>query len=287
MASFTSAVVQMRSTAQMAENIDTMRQLVGEAAQAGATYVQTPEMTGLVQASRKPFFVSIYSQQDDPLVAAASQLAKEQNIYLHIGSTPILLEEGRAANRAFVFGPDGSLLSTYDKIHMFDVDLDSGEKWRESAVYRPGEEAIILDILSASFGLAICYDVRFPQLHTTYGRAGVEILTGPSCFTRQTGQAHWHTLLRSRAIENGAYMIAAAQGGEHEDGRTTYGHSLIIDPWGKILAEVEGEEPGFALAEIDTEAVKAARGKVPNLSNGREFSVRTVAVSNEIEARSA
>lgn len=287
MTSFVSAVIQMRSTTQMAQNIETMRLMVGEAARAGATYVQTPEMTGLVQASRKPFFASIHRQQDDPLVAAASGLAKELNIHLHIGSTPILLDEGRAANRAFFFAPDGSLLTTYDKIHMFDVDLDSGEKWRESAVYRPGDEAITLDVLDARFGLTICYDVRFPQLHTTYGRSGVEILTGPSCFTRQTGEAHWHILLRSRAIENGAYMIAAAQGGEHEDGRTTYGHSLIIDPWGKVIAEVDGEEPGFAIAEIDTKNVSAARGKVPNLQNGRDFSLRELGNQSATEARSA
>lgn len=271
MTTITAAVIQMRSGIDPAANITSMTDLVRQAAEMGATYVQTPEMTGLVQQSRGAFFEAVCEQEKDPLVAAASKLAAKLGIFLHIGSTPILVGNQKAANRSFLFAPNGELLATYDKIHMFDVDLDHGESWRESAVYQPGQSGVIADIAGASVGLAICYDCRFPELHTSYGRAGVEILTGPSCFTRQTGQAHWHTLLRSRAIENGAFMIAAAQGGDMEDGRSTFGHSLIVNPWGEIIAEVAGEEPGIALAQIDTAEVAAARAKVPNLVNNRTF----------------
>jgi len=281
---FTAAVVQMRSGIDMLANVVALEKLVREAASLGATYIQTPEMTGLVQKNRKPFFETVKTEADDPVVPAASVLAKELGITLHLGSTPVLVEESRAANRAYVFGPDGTCRATYDKIHMFDVDLDNGESWRESAVYRPGREAVMVEVEGAQIGLGICYDCRFPELTTTYGRAGADILTAPACFTRQTGQAHWHTLLRSRAIENGAYMIAAAQGGDMEDGRECFGHSLIVNPWGEIIAEVDGEEPGIALAEIDTSKVAAARAKIPNLVNNRAFTLRR---AGEAEERSA
>ena len=271
MSRFTAAVVQMRSGGRLVPNVDLMEEGVREAAGKGATYIQTPEMTGLVQQARKPFFEEIREQADDPVVQRASDLARELSVVLHIGSTPIRLSDTKAANRAFVFGPQGELLASYDKIHMFDVDLDHGESWRESAVYQPGEKAVITTAAGAKIGLGICYDCRFPNLHQAYGRAGVDVLTSPSCFTRQTGRAHWHVLMRSRAIENGAYMISAAQGGDMEDGRETYGHSLIVDPWGKVIAEVTGEEPGVALAEINTDNVRAARQKIPNLVNGRSF----------------
>ena len=274
MAKFTASVVQMRSGVDVAANVASFDELVRAAAAQGAQYVQTPEMTGLVQSDRNAFFEAIQPQRDDAIVVAASRLAHELSIHLHVGSTPVKVADGMAANRALLYGPDGKLIDTYDKIHMFDVDLDNDESWRESAVYRPGEEAVLVDVLGTKLAMAICYDVRFPELHTTYARAGAEVLTGPSCFTRQTGKAHWHTLLRSRAIETGSFMIAAAQGGEHEDGRTTYGHSLIVDPWGEIIAEVPGEEPGIALAEIDTDKVIQARSKVPNLVNNRAYSLR-------------
>ncbi len=267
MATFTAAVVQLRSGTEPARNIEAIDALVRAAASDGATYIQTPEMSGLVQADRKAFFATIREQDADPLVAHAAGLAKELGVTLHIGSTPIKVADDRAANRAFVFGPDGDLRTTYDKIHMFDVDLDNGERWRESAVYRPGGKAVAVDIAGAKLGLAICYDLRFPALLRSYADAGCTMLSVPSCFTRQTGQAHWHVLLRARAIENGAWVVAAAQGGEHEDGRTTYGHSLIVDPWGKVVAELADEGPGYALAEIDTDAATAARNRVPNLAN--------------------
>jgi len=271
MSKFTAAVVQMSSGTDMAANIEAMEAGIRDAAAQGAHYIQTPEMTGLVQQHRDAFFAAVKSEDDDPVAPAASRLAAELGVTVHVGSTPILVGDKMAANRAYLFAPDGSQLATYDKIHMFDVDLDNGESWRESAVYRPGTRAVITRVGGASMGLAICYDCRFPELHTTYGRAGVEVLTGPSCFTRQTGRAHWHALLRSRAIENGAYMIAAAQGGDLADGRETYGHSIIINPWGEVIGEVDGEQTGIAIAEIDTDAVAAARGKVPNLVNNRPF----------------
>ena len=273
MSTLTAAVVQMRSGIDMRRNIDAMSDLVRAAAADGAQYIQTPEMTGLVQKSRKEFFETVVPQEDDPVVKAAGALAAELGITLHIGSTPIRVGETKATNRAFLFGPDGGLITTYDKIHMFDVDLDNGESWRESAVYEPGKQGVMADVAGLLLGLGICYDCRFPELHTRYARAGAQVLTSPSCFTRQTGRAHWHVLLRSRAIENGAYMIAAAQGGDHEDGRETYGHSIVIDPWGEVVAEVAGEEPGYALATLDTAKVAATRGKVPNLVNNRTFTL--------------
>ncbi|MGI9365414.1 MAG: carbon-nitrogen hydrolase family protein [Rhizobiaceae bacterium] len=273
MAKFRAAVVQMSSGTDIDENIIAMEQGIREAAKQGASYIQTPEMTGLVQQDRDAFFAVLCDESSDRVAPAAARLARELKVTVHLGSTPIRIADRMAANRAYLFGPDGSQLAQYDKIHMFDVDLDGGESWRESAVYQPGTQGVSVSIDGALFGLAICYDCRFPELHTTYARMGVEVLTGPSCFTRQTGRAHWHALLRSRSIENGAFMIAAAQGGDLADGRETYGHSIIIDPWGEVIAEVEGEEPGTAVAEIDTLQVAQARAKIPNLVNNRSFSI--------------
>lgn len=273
MTKFTAAVVQLRSGIDVQANIDSMSAAIRQAVSQGATYVQTPEMTGLVQQGRAAFFSSVKYEQDDPVAPAAARLAAELGVTIHIGSTPVRLSEDKAANRAYVFGPDGARLASYDKIHMFDVDLDNGESWRESAVYQPGSRGVMVRVEGALFGLAICYDCRFPELHAAYARAGAQVLTAPSCFTRQTGRAHWHVLLRARAIENGAYMIAAAQGGDMEDGRETFGHSLVIDPWGEIIAEVTGEEPGIALAQIDTQNVAAARARIPNLKNNRAFAI--------------
>ena len=281
MSKFLAAVVQMSSGIDVVENIRSMEMGIRAAAEQGAQYIQTPEMTGLVQADRARFFDTVQTEDNDSVGPAASALAKELGVVVHVGSTPIRVAEKMAANRSYVFATDGTLQASYDKIHMFDVDLDNGESWRESAVYEPGKAGVITSVCDAEMGLAICYDCRFPELHTQYARAGVEVLTGPSCFTRQTGQAHWHALLRSRAIENGAYMIAAAQGGDLADGRETYGHSLIINPWGEIIAEVDGEEPGVALAEIDTDNVKAARSKIPNLVNNRAFSLTRGSANNE------
>ena len=274
MSRITVAAVQMRSTMDPARNLRDFEALVREAAGKGARYIQSPEMTGALVRDRKLLMQLIEPAESDPLVARAAALAAELGIHLHIGSTAIARPDGKVANRAFVFGPDGGLIATYDKIHMFDVDLDNGESWRESATYEPGREAVVANLPFGRMGLAVCYDLRFPQLFREEALAGAEMLTVPAAFTRQTGEAHWHVLLRARAIENGAFVVAAAQGGKHEDGRETYGHSLIADPWGAVVAEADHDEPGVVVAEIDLAASAAARGKVPNLRNARDFGVR-------------
>lgn len=265
------ACIQMRSSTNPEENVEALARLIEGAVQQGARYVQSPEMTGFIQQSRKNLFEVVKSADEDMLVAEAKNMAAKHQIWLHIGSTAILRDDGKVANRAFVINPEGEICATYDKIHMFDVDLDNGESWRESAVYEPGQNAVLCDIDGISTGLAICYDMRFPHLFRDYAMTGAEILTSPAAFTRQTGEAHWHALLRTRAIENGAFMIAAAQGGLHEDGRETYGHSLIVNPWGEIVGEIDGNEPGIVVVDIDLDEVVAARKKIPNLLNGRAY----------------
>jgi predicted amidohydrolase len=278
MASFRVAAVQMRSGTDTARNAADFEALVREAAAKGARYVQSPEMTGALQRDRQSLFASLRPQSTDLIVAAAEKLSRELGIYVHIGSTAIAREDGKVANRAFLFDPAGNLVTTYDKIHMFDVDLDNGESWRESATYEPGRETVIADLPEARLGLAVCYDLRFPQLFRAQAMAGAEVLTTPAAFTRQTGEAHWHVLLRARAIENGAWVVSAAQGGRHEDGRETFGHSMVVDPWGRIVAEADHDEPGVIVADIDVAASAAARAKIPNLKNAREFTVRMAGV---------
>lgn len=265
------AVIQMRSGTDPAQNVTDFRALVVEAAKAGATYIQTPEMTGLVQKTRAALIEAIHTQDNDPIFTAAAALSADQKIWLHVGSTPISRPDGKVANRAGLFAPDGALVTTYDKIHMFDVDLDGGESWRESAIYAPGDRLVLADLDKARLGLSICYDIRFPHLYRDQAQAGAHILTVPAAFTRQTGQAHWHTLLRARAIENGAFVVAAAQGGDHQDGRQTFGHSMIVDPWGTIIAEKADDTPGVVVADIDIDAVAEARARIPNLRNGGDY----------------
>jgi len=273
---FKVAAIQMCSGVDPEKNAADMARLVREAAAEGAVYVQTPEMTGFLQRDRKAMRAVLRDEAGDIVVSTARGLAKELGIHLHVGSTAIAVEGGKIANRAFLFAPDGLKICTYDKIHMFDVDLDNGESWRESSAYEPGSEARVADLPFGKLGFAICYDVRFPQLFRTEALAGAEILTVPAAFTRQTGEAHWEILLRARAIENGAFVIAAAQAGVHEDGRETFGHSMIVDPWGKVLASAGGTGEGVVLADIDIAAVAASRGKIPNLKNAREFSLDAV-----------
>ena len=275
---FKAAAIQMQSGRDPEANTAFVRSAVRESASKGATYVQTPEMTGMLVRERAELMSKVKLQKDDGLVAAAAELAKTHAIHLHIGSTAILREDGKVANRAFLFGPDGGLIATYDKIHMFDVDLDKGESWRESATYEPGTKAVVASLPFARLGFAICYDVRFPHLFREEALAGAEILTAPAAFTKQTGEAHWHALQRSRAIENGAYMISAAQAGVHEDKRETFGHSMIVSPWGHMLSVANGAEPEIIYADIDVSQSAAARAKIPNLKNARAFSVETAGV---------
>ena len=275
MSGFRAALLQMRSGTDIGRNVKTFSTMVREAAANGATYVQSPEMTGALVRDRVALKTMLKEEAADPVVASASELARSLGIHVHVGSTAIAAEGGKVANRAFLFGPDGAKIATYDKIHMFDVDLDNGESWRESATYEPGKRTVIASLPFAQLGLAVCYDLRFPQLFRAQALAGADVLTVPAAFTRQTGQAHWHVLLRARAIENGAWVLAAAQGGTHEDGRETFGHSIAIDPWGHVVAEADGDEPGIVYAQVDPAASVEARKKIPNLRNAREFAVET------------
>ncbi|MEP7452066.1 carbon-nitrogen hydrolase family protein [Phyllobacterium sp. SB3] len=273
MSVFRAAAIQMRSGVDPQRNAADLEGYVKEAVSKGAVYIQTPEMTGALQRDRKALASVLKGESEDIIVRTASELAAQHKIHLHIGSTAIARDDGKIANRAFFFGPDGNILTRYDKIHMFDVDLDNGESWRESAVYSPGSDTVVLDLPFAKLGLAICYDVRFPQLFRAQALAGASVITAPAAFTRQTGEAHWNVLQRARAIENGAFMISAAQGGVHEDGRETFGHSIIVAPWGEVLAEAAHADPAVIVADIDPALSAAARAKVPNLKNARPFGV--------------
>jgi predicted amidohydrolase len=270
--SFTAAMVQMRTGLLPEPSLEQATHLIREAAVAGADYVQTPEVSNMMQVNRTALFEHLATEEDDRSLKAYRALAAELKIHLNIGSLAVKASPERAANRSFLIGPDGEVIAKYDKIHMFDIDLGNGERYHESANYQPGETAVIADLPWGRIGLTICYDVRFPALYRALAESGASFLTVPSAFTRKTGEAHWHTLLRARAIENGCFVFAAAQGGLHENKRETYGHSLIVDPWGTVLAEA-GTEPGIILARIDPAKVETARKTVPSLQHGRRFSV--------------
>ena len=271
-ATFKAAMIQLRVGLEPAVNIDATVKLIGEARAAGADYVQTPEMTNILAAKREQLFAKIVDEDADPALAAFRDLARTLGVFLHIGSLAIKVSAEKAANRGFLIDPQGNIAARYDKIHMFDVDLSNGESYRESNNYRPGESAVLSDLPWGRVGLTICYDLRFPALYRALAEAGATMLAIPSAFTQQTGEAHWHVLNRARAIENGCFVLAAAQGGKHENGRETFGHSLIVDPWGRILAE-GGTEPGIVMAEIDPAAVATARARIPSLQHGRRFDI--------------
>ena len=268
---FTAACVQMRADVDVKASLDQSVGLVREAARAGASYVQTPEMTNILQPDRPKFFEAIRPEAEDASLPVFQAEAMRLGVWLHIGSLAIRIGPAQAANRGYLISPDGEIVAAYDKIHMFDVNLASGQTYRESAAYAPGDRAVIADLPWARLGVTICYDLRFPQLYRTLAEAGAGVMAIPSSFTVPTGEAHWHVLMRARAIETGAFVIAAAQGGRHASGRETYGHSLIVDPWGTILAEADHHEPAVILAEIDTAKVTETRGRIPSLANGRPF----------------
>jgi predicted amidohydrolase len=269
---FKAATIQMRSGLKPAANIDDALRLISEAKSAGAEYVLTPEMTNILAAKREQLFGAIVAEEADPSLATLRELARRLGIYIHVGSLAVRLSPERAANRSFLLDPKGNIAARYDKIHMFDVDLANGESYRESRNYRPGEQAVLADLPWGRLGLTICYDLRFPALYRALAEAGATMLAIPSAFTKQTGEAHWHVLVRSRAIENGCFVFAAAQGGKHENGRDTYGHSLIVDPWGRIIAE-GGTDPGVVMAEIDPAEIAKARARIPSLQHGRRFEI--------------
>ena len=269
---FKAAMIQMRSGVTPAANIEAAVRMIGEAKAAGAEYVQTPEMTNVLEAKRERLFATIVEEEADTSLATLREVARKLGIYIHVGSLAIKISPDRAANRGFLIDPKGDIAARYDKIHMFDVDLEGGESYRESRTYRPGEQAVLCDLPWGRLGLTICYDLRFPALYRALAEAGATMLAIPSAFTQKTGEAHWHVLMRARAIENGSFVFAAAQGGKHENGRETFGHSLIVDPWGRVLAE-DGVEPGVVMAEIDLAEVAKARARIPSLQHGRRFEI--------------
>jgi len=265
------ALIQMRTPADQAAAFDQAALLVRQAAAAGAQLIATPEVTNLVQRNRALSLPAMKSEDDDPCVQGLIALARELKVWILIGSAVVLREGGGVANRSILVDPHGREVVTYDKMHMFDVDLPSGEKARESEAFVAGDAAVVADTPLGRIGLSICYDVRFPYLYRALAKAGAQILTVPAAFTRSTGEAHWEILLRARAIETGSFVLAPAQGGQHEDGRGTWGHSMIIGPWGEILAQAAGDDPGVIMATLDLDAVAKARQAIPALKNERGF----------------
>ena len=270
MTAFRAACVQLRSSDDVQENIRATSEFIREAKAKGAQFIATPENTTLMAPDGGAKLAQSYDEAHDPALPAFSRLAEDLGIWLLIGSLAIKVSDSKTANRSFLFDPKGRIAARYSKIHLFDVDLPSGEKYRESKTVAGGDDAVVADLPWGRIGLTICYDLRFPHLYRALAKKGAFLLTVPSAFTETTGKAHWHVLLRARAIENGAFVVAPAQGGTHANGRKTYGHSLIIAPWGEILAE-GGTEPGVFVADIDPALVADARARVPNLQHDRAF----------------
>lgn len=268
---FKAALIQLNAGPEVGPNIDSGVSLIREARDAGADFILTPETSDLLEPSGEALVAKVRHETEHVGLRRYRDLAKELGCWLSIGSFLIKTEDPRPSNRSFLLSPRGEIVARYDKIHMFDVDIPDGQSYRESRRFRPGERAIIAELPWGSIGLTICYDLRFPALYRTLAKEGALFLTVPSAFTRLTGSAHWHALLRARAIETGSYVLAAAQCGTHARGRETYGHSLIVSPWGEVLAD-GGEEPGFVMAEIDPKAALAARAMIPNLCSTRRFS---------------
>ncbi len=270
---FTAALVQTCTSRDVARNLSEIGALVREAASAGADYVQTPEVTTVLETDSKRMPDVILPEEGNPALGHYANLAKELGIWLHIGSMAVATDEPRYANRAYLFAPTGQLAARYDKIHMFDVQIGEGQTYRESKRYAPGTASVLADLPWGTLGITICYDMRFPGLYRALAKAGAELIAVPSSFTVPTGKAHWHTLLRARAIETQCFVLAAAQAGDHECGRQTYGHSIIISPWGEVLAEADGETTGIITATIDLAEVDKARGRIPSLSNDQPFDI--------------
>ncbi|MFL6857062.1 MAG: carbon-nitrogen hydrolase family protein [Allosphingosinicella sp.] len=241
---------------------------VAEAAAGGAAMLFTPEMSGLLDRDRARAAPKLRAPDEDPVLAAVRAAAARERIWVHLGSLAVL-GPGKLRNRAFVIDAGGAVRATYDKLHLFDVDLATGESWRESSVYEGGDRAMLVDTPAGPLGLSICYDLRFAALYAALTDAGAELLAIPSAFTRPTGEAHWHVLMRTRAIEAGVFVIAAAQCGEHEDGRATYGHSLVVGPWGEVLLDMGGSANGVGFAEVDLADVAAVRARVPAIRHRR------------------
>lgn len=269
---FRAALVQLRASRSIAPNLDQAEALVRQAARGGAHYVQTPENTALMELEPELVLKQVQPEEESAPLARMRALAAELGLWLHVGSLGIKLDAARVANRSYLLTPRGEIAARYDKLHMFDVDLAGGESYRESQYYGPGAKAVLADLPWGRLGMTICYDLRFPALYRALATAGADLIAIPAAFTRQTGQAHWHVLVRARAIETGAFVFAATQGGLHENGRETFGHSMIVSPWGEILAEA-GEDPGVVFADIDPAQSAEVRARIPALKHGRPFEV--------------
>ncbi len=258
----------MTSGIDPAVNAADLRHGIAAAATNGAAMLFVPEMAGLIDRDRTRAAASILPEGDDPVLASVRDAAATAGIWVHLGSLAIRRDDGRFANRSFVIDDTGAIRARYDKLHLFDVDLPTGESWRESASYAPGDSAVVVTAPVGQIGLSICYDLRFPALFAALAEAGAQLLAIPAAFTRPTGAAHWHALMRARAIETGCFVVAAAQSGAHEDGRITYGHSLVVDPWGDVLLDM-GDARGLGFAEIDTDRVADVRARIPVLQHRR------------------
>lgn len=267
------AALQMNSGTEPGPNLDALEALAKEAAAKGAQYALSPEVCVVFPENRDQLRGVAGPWENNSAIGRARGIARDTGLYLHLGSLAVALPDGRFANRSVVFDPNGNVAAIYDKIHLFDATLPGLKEYRESATYAGGNHAIVTEAAGMKLGLTICYDVRFPALHRALAEAGAELISVPAAFTVPTGEAHWEILLRARAIETGSYVIAAAQAGQHQNGRSTWGHSMIIDPWGKILGQLDGHTPGVLIADIDPKAVADARGRVPALANARPFSL--------------
>jgi predicted amidohydrolase len=267
------AAIQMRSGLDPQANLSALEPMLAEAAAAGAQYVLTPEVTMLFPEHRDQLREVAAPFVGHPQLARVGELARQHSVHVHIGSLAVPLDDGRFANRSVLFGPDGAIKASYDKIHLFDASIAGLDAYRESATYAGGEIAVTAPLGDFTLGMSICYDMRFPRLYNALANAGAGLMAVPAAFTVPTGEAHWHVLLRARAIETGSYVIAAAQGGQHPNGRSTYGHSLIVDPWGRVLAELEHDAPGVLMGEIDPALVADARSRIPALANARDFAI--------------
>jgi predicted amidohydrolase len=249
-------------------NARTIVEAVQTAHEGGAAMLFTPEMSGLLDRDRDRAAPHVVGEAANPVLAAVRTAAREHGLWVALGSLAVEREDGRWANRSLLVDAGGEVVARYDKIHMFDVELATGENWRESAAYAPGEQVVTTETPAGRLGLTVCYDVRFPALFEELGRQSCDVIAIPAAFTVPTGKAHWHLLQRTRAVEASAYVVAAAQVGEHADGRRTYGHSLVVDPWGEVILDM-GEEPGVGFAEIDLQRVAEVRRQLPSLANRR------------------
>src|SRR5262245_11194589 len=283
---FRAGLVQMCSGRDVARNLAEADRLIRAAAEGGAQYVQTPEVTTLIERDAARLFEATKPEEGNPALAHFGALARELGIWLHVGSMGVLTAPGKIANRAYLLTPQGAVAARYDKIHMFDVDLPGGERHRESTHFKPGSKAVVAELPWGKIGLTICYDLRFPHLYRALAHAGAQFVAIPAAFTVPTGRAHWHTLIRARAIETQCFVLAAAQAGKHESGRETFGHSLAVAPWGEVLAEGDGAGPAVIFADIHMQAVEEARRRVPSLTHDRPFDVVHAAGVPAVEAAS-